>query len=228
MFVKGILKKVGVLLILAVLTFLFGYFLVSCVLLFVTIFLMQFFRDPERNAPNGNGLVVAAADGKVLKGQIDRIEPVERDEMLMEHILREGERGIRISTFMSPFDVHVQRAPVSGEIMKTKYYPGNFKAAFGDVQKENEKNLIVINSEYGKVGIIQIAGFVARRIVQYVHEGDSVKMGDRIGMIRFGSRVDVVIPASKFKILVTEGQKPKAGETVIAELIKNKCDYKRN
>lgn len=228
MFVKGTLKKVGILLTLAVLPFLLGYSLLSFLLFSATAFLMQFFRDPKRNIPVEEGLVVAPADGRVLKGQIDKIETVEHDDLLMEYILDEGEKGIRISTFMSPFDVHVQRAPVSGEIVKTKYCPGKFKIASGNVQKENEKNLIVINSKYGKVGVIQIAGFVARRIVQYVHEGCTVEMGDRLGMIRFGSRVDVIIPASKFNVLVDEGQRPKAGETVVAELIKNKCEYKKN
>ena len=89
----------------------------------------------------------------------------------------------------------------------------------GDVHTENEKNLIVIDSEYGKIGVIQIAGFVARRIVQYVNVGDTVKIGDRLGMIRFGSRVNLIIPYDKFKVMVFEGEKPTAGETIMAELV---------
>jgi len=138
----------------------------------------------------------------------------------MKHILKDGEKGILISTFMSPFDVHVQRAPVSGKILKTKYYPGKFKVAMGDVHTENEKNLIVIDSEYGKIGVIQIAGFVARRIVQYVDVGDTVKIGERLGMIRFGSRVNLILPYEKFKVMVFEGEKPTAGETIMAQFIK--------
>ncbi|WP_048188158.1 archaetidylserine decarboxylase [Methanobacterium paludis] len=222
MFVEGTLKKIGILLTLAVLPFLFGYFLVSFVLFSLIALLMQFFRDPKRKIPSQKGVIVAPADGRIFKGKIDRIETVEYDDILMKHILKKGEKGIRVSTFMSPFDVHVQRVPVSGEIVETKYCPGKFKIASGNVQKENEKNLIVIDSEYGKVGVIQIAGFVARRIVQYVNVGDKVDRGDRLGMIRFGSRVDVIIPAEKFKLLVVEGQKPKAGETIVARLINNK------
>jgi len=220
-FVKGVsLKKIGLLLTIAVLPFLLGYFFVSFIIFSAIAFIMQFFRDPKRNIPNDDGVVVAPADGKILKGKIDCLKIVSpTDDPVMKHILNEGEKGILISTFMSPFDVHVQRAPVSGKILKTKYYPGKFKIALGDVHTENEKNLIVIDSEYGKIGVIQIAGFVARRIVQYVNVGDSVKIGDRLGMIKFGSRVNLIIPYDKFKVMVFEGEKPTAGETIMAELV---------
>ncbi len=220
-FVRGVtLKKIGILLTIAVLPFLLGYFLISFIILSAIAFIMQFFRDPNRNIPTDEGVVVAPADGKILKGKIDCLKIVNsKDDPVMKHILNDGEKGILISTFMSPFDVHVQRAPVSGKILKTKYYEGKFKIAFGDVHTENEKNLIVIDSEYGKIGVIQIAGFVARRIVQYVKVGDSVKIGDRLGMIRFGSRVNLIIPYDKFKVMVFEGEKPTAGETIMAELI---------
>ena len=181
---------------------------------------MQFFRDPKRNTPEEKDIIVAPADGKVLKGQIDKIEIVEYDDTLMEHVLEKGEKGIRVSTFMSPFDVHVNRIPVSGKIVDAKYCPGKFKIAMGDIEKENEKNLVVIDSEYGKIGVIQIAGFVARRIVQYVNIGDVVKIGERLGMIRFGSRVDLILPYKNCKLLVKEGDKPKAGETIIAKMKK--------
>ena len=221
MFVKGVtLKKIGILLTIAVLPFLLGYFLLSFIIFSAIAFFMQFFRDPKRNIPTDDGVVVAPADGKVLKGKIDCLKVVtKKDDPVMEHILKDDEKGILISTFMSPFDVHVQRAPVTGKILKTKYYPGKFKIAMGDVHTENEKNLIVIDSEYGKIGVVQIAGFVARRIVQYVNVGDSVKIGDRLGMIRFGSRVNLIIPYDKFKVMVFEGEKPTAGETIMAELV---------
>lgn len=219
MFVKGTLKKAGLLLTLAVLPFLFGYFLLSFIIFSAIAFLMQFFRDPNRKVPQDKGIIVAPADGRILKGQIDKIEVVEHDDPLMEHILDKGEKGIRVSTFMSPFDVHVNRVPVSGEVIKTQYYPGKFKMAFGDIEKENEKNLIVIDSEYGKFGVIQIAGFVARRIVQYVNVGDKVQIGERIGMIRFGSRVDLILPYKNCKLMVKEGDKPKAAETIIAKMM---------
>lgn len=222
MFVKGLtLKKIGILLTIAILPFLLGYFLLSFIIFSIIAFFMQFFRDPNRNIPLEDGVVVAPADGKILKGKIDYLKIITvQDDPVMEHILDDGEKGILISTFMSPFDVHVQRAPVSGKIIKTKYYPGKFKIAMGNVHTENEKNLIVIDSEYGKIGVIQIAGFVARRIVQYVDVGDTVKIGDRLGMIRFGSRVNLILPYEKFKVMVFEGEKPTAGETIMAQFIK--------
>jgi len=221
MFVKGItIKKIGILFTIAILPFFLGYFLISFIFLSILAFIMQFFRDPKRNIPTEAGVVVAPADGKILKGKIDFMKIVNSiDDPIMKHILKDGEKGILISTFMSPFDVHVQRAPVSGKIVKTQYYPGKFKIAMGDVRTENEKNLIVIDSEYGKVGVVQISGFVARRIVQYVNVGDMVKIGDRLGMIRFGSRVNLIIPYDKFKVMVFEGEKPTAGETIMAELV---------
>jgi len=221
-FVKGVtLKKIGILLIIAILPFLLGYFLVSFIIFSAVAFILQFFRDPKRNIPTEDGVIVAPADGKILTGKIDCLKIVSsKNDSVMKHILNDGEKGILVSTFMSPFDVHVQRAPVSGKILKTKYYVGKFKIAFGDVHTENEKNLIVIDSEYGKIGVIQIAGFVARRIVQYVKVGDSVKIGDRLGMIRFGSRVNLIIPYDKFNVMVFEGEKPTAGETIMAKLVR--------
>lgn len=218
MFVKGTLKKAGVLLTLAVLPFLFGYFFLSFIIFSIVALTMQFFRDPGRNVPEGKGVIVAPADGRILKGQIDKIEIVEYDDPLMKHILEEGKKGIRVSTFMSPFDVHVNRIPVSGKVVDTIYCPGKFKIAKGDIEKENEKNLVVIDSEFGKFGVIQIAGFVARRIVQYVNVGNEVKIGERLGMIRFGSRVDLILPYENCKLMVEEGDKATAAETIIAKM----------
>ena len=222
MFVKGTLKKAGILFTLAVLPFLFGYVIISFLLFSFIAFMMQFFRDPERSIPVGEGLVLASADGRTLNGNIDKIKVVNYDDHLMNYILDKGKKGILISTFMSPFDVHVNRVPLSGEVVETKYCPGKFQIAWKDVQKENEKNLIVINSEYGKVGVIQIAGFVARRIVQYINVGDHVKTGDRLGMIRFGSRVDIILPYENCEVLVKVGKKSKAGETIVAKMLKKK------
>lgn len=221
MFVKGTLKKAGILLTLAILPFLFGYFLVSFIIFSIIAFLMQFFRDPNRKVPLEKGVVVAPADGRILKGQIDKIETVEYDDPLMGYILEKGKKGIRVSTFMSPFDVHVNRSPISGKVIKTKHYSGKFKMAFknAETETEKEKNLIVIESEYGKIGVIQIAGFVARRIVQYVNVGDKIEIGERLGMIKFGSRVDLILPYENCKLMVSEGEKPKAAETIIAKMI---------
>ncbi len=216
MFVKGTFKKVSILFTLALFPIFLGYSLITFLLFSFITFLMQFFRDPHRKVPFDKGIVVAPADGRILKGKIDQIEIVNSDYPLMEHLLQKNQKGILISTFMSPFDVHVNRAPVSGKVIKTKYCPGKFKFAFGEIKTENEKNLIVIDSTYGKIGIIQIAGFLARRIVQYVALGDEVEIGSRLGMICFGSRVDLIVPRESFELLVNVGEKPKAGETILA------------
>jgi phosphatidylserine decarboxylase len=222
MFVKGTLKKASILLTISVLPFLFGYFFITFILFSIIAFFMQFFRDPNRNTPSEEGLVVAPADGKIITGKIDRIETVNYDYPLMDELLEKDEKGILISTFMSPFDVHVNRAPISGKVVKTKYCPGKFKIARNSVLTENEKNLIVIETEHGKVGVIQIAGFVARRIVQYVNVGDNIEIGSKLGMIKFGSRVDLILPAKNFEVMVKIGGRPKAGETVMAKLINSK------
>jgi phosphatidylserine decarboxylase len=217
MFVKGTLKKAGILLTLAVLALFLGYSLITFLLFTAIAFLIQFFRDPKRKTPDDNGLVVAPADGKVFTGKIDLIKAVHHSDPIMNHILEKDQEGILISTFMSPFDVHVNRSPVSGVVVKSKYYPGKFKIASGNVSTRNEKNLIVIQSDYGNIGVIQIAGFVARRIIQYVEVGDHVDIGDRMGMIKFGSRVDLIIPMKNSHLLVSEGERPTAGETIIAQ-----------
>ena len=219
MFVKGILKITIILIILAILLLLFGYLLISLIIFFIIVFLLQFFRDPSRKSPADEGVVVAAADGRFLNGKIDIIKIVKSDDHLTSQILEENEKGILISTYMSGLDVHVNRVPITGKIIKTQYYPGKFKLAQGDVHKENEKNLILIESKYGKVGVVQIAGFVARRIIQYVQIGDIVYTGDRLGMIRFGSRVDVIIPYKNSRLIIQEGERPKAGETIIAKMM---------
>jgi phosphatidylserine decarboxylase len=218
MFVKGTLKKAGILLTLAVLAFFLGYPYLTLIILIALIFLLQFFRDPHRDIPEDKGLVIASADGRIFNGKIDTIRNVSYDDPLMEYILEKDQSGILVSTFMSAFDVHVNRVPISGRVLTSKYYPGKFKIASGSVHAENEKNLIVIESEYGKLGVIQIAGFLARRIVQYVDPGDWVESGDRLGMIKFGSRVDLILPADNSEIMVSEGKKSKAGETIIARM----------
>lgn len=217
MFVKGTTKKVSILLTISILPFLLGYSIITFLLFTLIAFLLQFFRDPKRRVPIGEDIVVAPADGRLLTGKIDKIETVTSEHPLMEYVLDEGEEGILISTFMSPFDVHVNRAPAAGKVVFSKYCPGKFKIAKGNVLTENEKNLIVISTDYGKIGVIQIAGFVARRIVQYVHIGDEVKIGSRLGMIRFGSRVDLIIPKKNFELNVEIGGRPKAGETIMAQ-----------
>jgi len=222
-FVKGVAKRASFLISVATIPFLLGYHAVSILMFTVIAFMMQFFRDPERNAPSDENLIVAPADGRRLTGGIDRIKRVGSDYPLIDRIFPDGGKGILISTFMSPFDVHVNRAPVSGRVVCTEHLDGKFRIARSRILTENERNLIVIETEHGNVGVVQIAGFIARRIVQYVNEGDHVERGSRIGMIRFGSRVDLVLPEN-CEVLVKTGSRPIAGETVLARFIENEAD----
>ena len=175
----------------------------------LTLWCAYFFRDPVRVTPVREGIVVAPADGRVSK-IINAVPPVE---------LGLGDRALpRVSIFMSVFDCHVNRSPVSGRIDKIVYKKGAFISADLDkASEDNERNSFVIAAGTARVGVIQIAGLVARRIVCFTRPGASVAAGERIGMIRFGSRVDVYLPEGTGP-LVAEGQTAIAGETVIAEL----------
>jgi phosphatidylserine decarboxylase len=175
----------------------------------LTIWCALFFRDPERVTPVREGIVVAPADGKVAK-IINALPPKE---------LALGERPMpRISIFMSVFDCHVNRSPVTGRIEDIVYKPGSFiNAELDKASEDNERNSFVIATASTRVGVVQIAGLIARRIVCFVRKGATVRAGERIGMIRFGSRVDVYLPDG-VRPLVAEGQTAVAGETVIADL----------
>ncbi|MFC4854317.1 phosphatidylserine decarboxylase [Actinophytocola glycyrrhizae] len=169
-----------------------------------------FFREPKRVAPSRTGLVVSAADGAV--SHVVLAEPP------AELGLPAGER-LRISVFLSVFDVHVQRSPVSGVVTRAVYKPGKFLSADLDkASEDNERNSLLLTTENGTdVVVVQIAGLIARRIVCQVAEGDKVTVGDTYGLIRFGSRVDVYAPVDS-KVLVEPGQRTIGGETVLAEL----------
>jgi len=174
-----------------------------------TIWCAYFFRDPVRVTPQRAGLVIAPADGRVSR-VVNAVPPPE---------LGLSERPLpRISIFMSVFDCHVNRSPVSGRIERIAYRPGAFISADLDKASEaNERNGFLIGTGAVRIGVVQIAGLIARRIVPFVQEGQAVSAGDRIGMIRFGSRVDVYLPQA-VKALVAEGQTAIAGETVLADL----------
>ncbi len=176
----------------------------------ITAWIVYFFRDPARVTPMRDGLVISAADGKI--SSIDKVRPPP------ELALGPQER-VRISTFLSIFDVHIQRAPVSGRIVRSIYIPGAFlNAALDKASEENERRAIVIEMPGGgEIGVVQIAGLVARRIVTFSREGDSLAAGQRYGLIRFGSRVDVFLPPGA-QPLVSVGQRAIAGETVFADL----------
>ena len=175
----------------------------------VTLWCAYFFRDPARVTPLREGIVVAPADGRVSR-VIDAVPPKE---------LELGERPLpRVSIFMSVFDCHVNRSPLAGKVERVIYHAGAFVSADLDKASEsNERNSLLVASNGHRIGVVQIAGLVARRIVSFVREGASVAAGERIGMIRFGSRVDVYLPAG-VRPLVAEGQTAIAGETVIADL----------
>jgi phosphatidylserine decarboxylase len=201
--------------------FIGGFALVAIVLLWLwpplgwlavvaTAWCAYFFRDPPRVTPTREGLVVAPADGTVSR-VTEAVPPAE---------LALGARPrIRISIFMSVFNCHVNRSPLAGRIERMVYRKGAFVSADLDKASEsNERNMLVIATAAGaRIAVIQIAGLVARRIVPFVREGETVAAGQRIGMIRFGSRVDVYLPEAA-RPLVGEGQIAIAGETVLADL----------
>jgi len=175
-----------------------------------TIWCVYFFRDPPRVTPLREGLIIAPADGRVSR-IANAVPPTE---------LALGDRPVpRISIFMSVFDCHVNRSPVSGRIDRMAYRPGRFvNADLDKASEDNERNCLVIRTANGtELGIVQIAGLVARRIVPFVRPGTSVAAGERIGMIRFGSRVDLYLPEG-VRPLAAEGQTTVAGETVVADL----------
>ena len=176
--------------------------------LVVTIFVTSFFRDPEREIPEGDGLVVSPADGRVTA-----IEPVRSPES------RPGEPFQRVSIFMSPLNVHVNRFPEDGTVVSVKHTPGRFVAAFEDrASTENERNEVVMRDAKGRVVVfVQIAGLLARRIICRIDAGDTLKRGERFGLIMFGSKVDVYLPPSA-RLLVRVGDRVRAGSHVLGEL----------
>ncbi len=177
----------------------------AVVFLPVAVWVVAFFRDPERHGPRGDRLVIAPADGLVVSVRtID--EPAFH-----------GKEVRRVSIFMNVFDVHVNRYPVSGTIAYRAYVPGAFLNAAGEkASLENEQSSVGITTPRGKVLVRQIAGLVARRIVTDHEQGAAVRQGDRMGLIRFGSRVDVFLPLDA-TVKVAEGERTVAGVTVIAE-----------
>jgi phosphatidylserine decarboxylase len=189
------------------LAFLAGFKAISLILLGVTLFVLWFFRNPQRNTPEKNGLVISPADGRVI-----RIEETTSDE-------QPGRTFQKISIFMNVFNVHVNRIPCSGEVRFVRYREGKFLSANLDkASKLNERNTVLLQTADGReIMTVQIAGLIARRIVCWLKEGMQVTRGDRFGLIRFGSRVEVFLPLGS-TILVRVGEKVRAGETPIGEL----------
>jgi phosphatidylserine decarboxylase len=175
----------------------------------ITLWMCYFFRDPERVTPIRDGLVVSPADGRV--SMITTLVPPSELELPAEPMQR-------VSVFMNVFDCHVNRSPVAGRIVQILYTPGLFlNAELDKASEDNERNALVIETGATKIGVVQIAGLVARRIVGFVKAGDELGAGERFGLIRFGSRVDVYMPLTA-QLLVGVGQVAIAGETVLADL----------
>jgi phosphatidylserine decarboxylase len=183
----------------SIVLFVFHLTAFAIVLLILCAFVAFFFRDPERSFALSGSQVVSPADGKVIS------------------VRKENDLEV-LSIFLSIFDVHINRAPVSGEITRIEYKKGKFLAAFDErASNENEQNSITIDHEGHSVRFVQIAGLIARRIICWKKEGEKIAAGERIGLIKFGSRVDVFLPSGSM-INVKVGQKVRAGETIIGEV----------
>jgi len=198
---------------------------ITIVILLLILFLLNFYRDPKRKIPGGNN-IVSPADGKIInilkiksdktiinKGFLGKIETLTKDIAKECYV---------ISIFMSPFDVHVTRAPISGQVSSIKHEKGKYFAAFNPEKSlMNEKNEIIIeNKRIGKIKVIQIAGFLARRIICTINKNGKVNKGQRIGKIVLGSQVTLILPSKKInKLKITKKQKVIGGNTIIADLI---------
>ena len=194
--------------------FLLGWDWLGWLLVGLTIWVFAFFRDPIRMTPRGDQFIVAPADGLIT--MISKVPPPR--EIAGAEGLSDAEYT-RVSIFMSVFDVHINRSPVSGRVRKVAYIPGKFlNADLDKASEDNERQHFLVEGADGiKVGFTQIAGLIARRILSFVREGDSVEAGQRVGLIRFGSRVDVYLPAGTGPRVLL-GQRAIGGETIIAEI----------
>jgi phosphatidylserine decarboxylase len=193
---------------LAILALLFGWRVPGLILGLATLGIAAFFRDPERNIPTGDGLVVSPADGRVVS-----IAEVQGHSWF-------GDMTTRVSIFLSPLDVHINRMPVAGTIDDARYQAGKFLAAYKEeASQRNEQNALKVVDDHGRLlGVVQIAGVLARRIVCRVKRGDSLARGDRFGLIMFGSRTDTYLPKG-CRVQVVEGQKVKGGETILGSFL---------
>jgi len=187
-----------------ILLFLFRSFAAGTAGLLILLLLIFFFRDPERKIPSGEGLILAPADGAIVR--VTKLEG------------KGGEGDILVSTFLSLLDVHVNRSPVSGVVSGVTYRKGAFRLAYLDeASSENEQNIISLKHGKDSITLKQIAGLIARRVVCWVKPDQEVKAGERIGFIKFGSRVDLILPPGS-RIEVHKGDKVKAGLSIIGRL----------
>ena len=207
-------KEVSAALIILFLLVVFFYFIYKPLFilsLILLIFTFYFFRDPERVVPIGDDILVSPADGLITN--------------ITE--IKEGKKTyIRVSIFLSIFNVHIQRLPISGVVTKVDYIEGKFiNATLDKASDENERLKITIKNGNNLIYVTQIAGLIARRIVNYVKPNENINQGERYGIIKFGSRVDIEFP-NNFKLLVNEGQQCIGGETIIAQDIKSKISQR--
>lgn len=177
-----------------------GLHVAALAFLVLAVFVAYFFRNPPRQIPGGENLIVSPADGKIIT-------------------IRSLPEGRSISIFLNIFDVHVTRVPVAGELEELEYKRGEFKVAYDDeASRVNEQNILTIRSACGRVVVKQIAGLLARRVICWKRAGDHLKRGELFGLIRFGSRVDVVLP-EQVRILVKVGDRVRGGSSVIGEVL---------
>jgi len=177
---------------------------VGAVLVFLALFIFYFFRNPDRKIPMEPGVVVSPADGRVV---------VVKDEE------NAGRPGKRVSIFLAIWNVHVNRSPAAGTITRLEYKPGRFLAAWAEkASLENEQNVFTLSSEHGEIVFKQIAGWVARRVVSWKKSGDTVGRGELVGLVRFGSRVDLWLPEGA-EVAVKVGDNVKGGSSVIARMM---------
>ena len=207
-------KEVSAALIILFLLVVFFYFIYKPLFilsLILLIFTFYFFRDPERVVPIGDDILVSPADGLITN--------------ITE--IKEGKKNyIKVSIFLSIFNVHIQRLPISGEVTKVDYIEGKFiNATLDKASDENERLKITIKNGNNLIYVTQIAGLIARRIVNYVKPNENINQGERYGIIKFGSRVDIEFP-NNFKLLVNEGQQCIGGETIIAQDNKSKISQR--
>lgn len=183
-----------------------GFWLIALVMLLLALWVAYFFRDPERTGPRGASLVISPADGKLIM-----ITEVDEPSFI-------GGRAIRLSIFMNVFNVHVNRYPTDGVVKYLHYNEGKFFNASSEKSSlENEQQSVGLETPHGKILVRQIAGLIARRIVTYSKLNESVHQADRMGMIRFGSRVDLFLPLTA-RIVARKGDITNAGATLLAEL----------
>jgi phosphatidylserine decarboxylase len=185
-----------------------GWSRLASVLGVLTLGVLAFFRDPERRPPDGEGLIVAPADGKVVS-----ITKVAQGPLMKK-------ADARVSIFLSPLDVHINRSPIGGKVDDVKHTTGQFIAAYkDDASNKNEQNSLKLIDDRGReVEVVQVAGVVARRIICRARKGDLLSRGARFGLIMFGSRTDLYLPGSS-RIEVSEGQRVKGGETIIGRFV---------